>query len=256
MNNQTIQSSQPDSTKGIQFLSLGPGDPGLIPFHAIRIMLEADAIVIPTKSPEGDLEKSRTYQTLVKLEEYGKDLLAKPFRLRGDGAPALIPAYTPMRYKREDWENQLEVVLSAHKTYGKVAYVTLGDAGIYSTVYYLLDLIQEKEPELHERCTVIPGITSFSQASAMIKKALCKGSTPLVIDSFSNAATDPGSQPATTVYLRPRRNLLLDRIGTTGEVFTFKYLNFPGESIQKGLPDSPDEYLTLTIDFHENPESR
>jgi precorrin-2/cobalt-factor-2 C20-methyltransferase len=241
-----------NTNKGISFLSLGPGDPGLIPLTAVRILLDSDAIVIPTKSPDGDLSSSRTYQTLVRLEAETKDTYIKPFRLSGDGAPRLIPVFTPMRYKKEDWENQLKTVLEAWRTFRQISYVTLGDAGIYSTVYYLLDLIKESEPDLHERSEVIPGITSFSQASSRVKKALCKGSTPLIIDSFSNAVLTENEKnsPATVVYLRPRKNLNLKDMGVTGEVITFKYLNFEGESITPGLPENPDEYLTLTIDFH------
>lgn len=238
------------SVPEITFISLGPGDPGLVPLRSCKILLQSDAILIPTKSPDGDLKTSRTYQILQRLEEETADSFVKPFRMTGQDSPKLIPVYTPMRYKLEDWERQLEVLLTAIKKYSKVSYVTMGDAAIYSTVYYLLDLIKESKPELYERCSVIPGITSFSQASSLIKKALCKGSTSLRIDSFSNAVREDESVAETTVYLRPRRDILLSKLTVGGEVYTFKYLNFEGESCQKGIPESPDEYLTLTIDFH------
>ncbi len=234
----------------ITFISLGPGDPGLIPLKSCKILIESDAILIPTKSQSGDLENSRTYQILKRLEDESADTFINPFRMSGEMAPQLIPVYTPMRYRREDWELQMNTVLEAAGKFNKVCYVTMGDAGIYSTVYYLLDLIKELKPELDDKCRVIPGITSFSQASSMLKKPLCVGKTSLRIDNFSNATQQGEVTPETTVYLRPRRDTLMSKISTDGDVYTFKYLNFEGESIHSGLPVATDEYLSLTIDFH------
>jgi len=108
-------------------VSLGPGDWELITIKAINAIKDSNAICIQTKSSDLSFNKSLTFQIVQKILEQ--------FNLQ----KKIIPIYTPMRFKQSDWEKEAAILIDAIKQYKKVSFTTLGDASIYSTVYYLLD---------------------------------------------------------------------------------------------------------------------
>jgi precorrin-2/cobalt-factor-2 C20-methyltransferase len=144
-------------------VSLGPGDYELITIKALKALKNCDAICVPTKSPDHSFTRSMTHKIIQKLMEEFE--FEKP----------LIPMYTPMHFKSEDWQYQVDTIHKSFKEYKTLSFVTLGDSAVYSTVYYLLDLIKEQNNVVYENSEVIPGITSFSNASAKVKKPLCIG---------------------------------------------------------------------------------
>jgi precorrin-2/cobalt-factor-2 C20-methyltransferase len=123
--------------------------------------------------------------------------------------------------------------------------VTLGDAAVYSTVYYLLDIIKNNDKELYENCEVIPGVTSFSQASAKVKKPLCIGDS-----SFSIVPLLDKDVPNTTVYMRPKIGMDTASINTGKQCYTFENINYKGEKISPYKISKTTKYMTLFIDFN------
>ena len=216
----------------LYMVSLGPGDYELITVKALKALKNSDAICVPTKSPDHSFNRSMTYKIIQKLmEEFGFD---KP----------LIPMYTPMHFKSEDWQYQVDTIHKSFEKYETLSFVTLGDSAVYSTVYYLLDLIKEQNNVVYENSEVIPGITSFSNASAKVKKPLCIGD-----GSFSIVPLHKDNVVNTTVYMRPKIGMNTNRISPKGEIFTFENLNFRGETISKDKKEVVDKYMTLFIDF-------
>ncbi len=90
-------------------------------------------------------------------------------------ADPLALLYTPMHFRKEDWQYQVDVLYKSFETHKSLSFVTLGDSAVYSTVYYLLDIIEVQQPKLYCNAEVIADVTSFSQASAKVKKPLCIG---------------------------------------------------------------------------------
>jgi len=150
-------------SKKLYMVSLGPGDVELLTLKALNAFKKCDAICVPTKSEDKSFIKSITH----KIVSEALAIL--------DIEKKIIPVYSPMRFNPKDWEDEADVLLAACKENSSVCFVTLGDAGIYSSIYYLLDIIKEKNSALYENCEVIAGVTSFSAASAEVKKALCLG---------------------------------------------------------------------------------
>ena len=144
-------------------VSLGPGDVELITLKALNAFKACDAICVPTKSEDNSFNKSISY----KIVNDALNIL----KIQKE----IIPVYSPMRFSKEDWINEADIILESSKTHQTLCFVTLGDAGIYSSIYYLLDIIKEKDPALHKNCEVIAGVTSFCAASAQIQKPLCLG---------------------------------------------------------------------------------
>ncbi len=213
-------------------VSLGPGDIDLLSIRGLEVLKEADVICVPTKSSDNSFSKSLTQKIILKLMQ------------KHNFKKELVPVYSPMRFNPEDWEAEANVVLIACKSNKKVAFVTLGDAGIYSSVYYMLDIIKKKNFELYENCEVVPGITSFSDASAKIKKPLCLGDSSLEIVPLLEHEV-----PKTLVYMRPKIGMQTDTIKEEGKIYSFENLNFDGEKVYDKKIDRVKKYMTLFVDF-------
>ena len=216
----------------LYMVSLGPGDYELITIKALRALKNSDAICVPTKSPDHSFNRSMTYKIIQKLmEEF-------------DFVKPIIPMYTPMNFKTEDWQYQVDTIHKSFQEYKTLSFVTLGDSAVYSTVYYLLDLIKEQNHVVYENSEVIPGVTSFSNASAKVKKPLCVGD-----GSFSIVPLHKENVVNTTVFMRPKIGMQTDKIPEKGTIYTFENLNFKGETIHKNKKEKVDKYMTLFIDF-------
>ena len=215
-------------------VSLGPGDYELITLKALKALQRCDAICVPTKSADHSFKRSMTYKIVKKLmDEFGFD-------------KAIIPMYTPMRFKIEDWQKQVDILLESFKEYNSLCFVTLGDSAVYSTVYYLLDLIKEQNIEVFDNSEVIPGVTSFSHASAKVKKPLCVGDSSFIIRPLHKSKV-----PFSTVYMRPKIGMDTSKIKEKGKLYTFENLNYEGETILDEKKEKVDKYMTLFIDFHQ-----
>ena len=216
----------------LTFVSLGPGEAEMITIAGLEALMGVDAILIPTKSEDRSFTRSMTHSIVKKLMQ--KFNFDKP----------LIAVYTPMLYKDEDWEAQVEQIYKALDSYQNIAFVTLGDAGVYSTVYYLLDIIKRENPKLYESSKVIAGVTSFSYASSKVKKPLCIGESELKISLLPKRDV-----PSSTIYMRPHIGMDTKDIKESGDIYTFERLSFEDEKIYRGKPKSIRGYMTLIIDF-------
>ncbi len=213
-------------------VSLGAGDAELVTLKALKTLQNSDVICIPTKDKNDNFKKSITHKIVQTLfNDFG-------FQIK------IIPVYTPMKFKVSDWQRQVEILVNATENYDKVSFVTLGDAGVYSTVYYLLDIIKVQNPQIYENCEVLAGVTSFSEASAKIKKPLCVGDSSLSIVPLIDRKLKN-----TTIYMRPVRGFDTQIIKEQGDIYTFENLNFKGEKIIKGKKKIVEKYMTLFIDF-------
>ena len=213
-------------------VSLGPGDTELITIKALKALESSDAICVPTKSADNSFEKSLTYKIVKQL------MLEHGFEKK------IIPIYTPMHFKKEDWQYQVDLLYKALKTNDTISFVTLGDSAVYSTVYYLLDIIKVQNRELYDSSEVIAGVTSFSQSSAKVKKPLCVGDS-----SFSIVPLLGKDVPNTVVYMRPKIGMDTSSIVENGQIYTFENLNYEGEKITNKKIAKTTKYMTLFIDF-------
>jgi len=217
-------------------VSLGPGDFELVTLKALKVLKQCDVICIPTKS-KGSFEKSMTHKIVKKLmSEYGFE-------------KEIVPIYSPMQFKKEDWQREVDEIQECFKNSKSVCFVTLGDSAIYSSVYYLLDLIKEQNIDLYENCEVIAGVTSFSQASAKVKKPLCVGDSALEIVPLLDYEV-----PKTTVYMRPKIGMDTSNIKEEGSFYTFENLNFKDEKALDYKKKKVEKYMTLFVDFFDGKE--
>lgn len=219
-------------TKKLTIVSLGPGDPELLTLKAYKTLQNSDAVCIPTKTRDR-FDKSRAYDIITSA--FAETPLTQP----------LIPVYSPMKLKEEDWQEQLSCIMEALAKHDHVSYVTLGDAGVYSTAYYLLERIQASHPDIYEYSEVIPGITSFSLASAKSKNPLCLGEETLTVRPFK-----PKKELRhTTVYMRGEKGMPISDLPLQGNTLLFERLEMEDETISSEAPGTINQYMSLLIDF-------
>ena len=218
--------------KKLYMVSLGPGDIELLTLKALNAFKACDAICVPTKSEDKSFDKSITYTIVtqaLKLLNIKKEI---------------IPVYSPMRFNPKDWENEVNIVLQTLEKKDTVCFVTLGDAGIYSSIYYLLDIIQEKNSAIYEVSEVIAGVTSFSAASAASKKALCLGDEQLTIKPINPR----GEVQTTEILMRPRIGMDTEVLGE-GDFYTYENMYLKDEKITPSKIEKVKRYMTLFINY-------
>jgi len=218
--------------KKLTMLSLGPGDVELLTLKGLNALKDADAICVPTKSADKSFAKSISYKIVTQALEILK--LQKQ----------IIPLYAPMQFKQEDWQSQADDILDALEHNNKVVFVTLGDAGIYSSIYYLLEIIKKDAPFVYENCEVIAGVTSFSAASARVKKPLCLGDEELHVKPINPRA----KVKKTEILMRPRIGMDTASLGE-GDFYTFENMYLKDEKITSSKIDKVKKYMTLFINF-------
>jgi precorrin-2/cobalt-factor-2 C20-methyltransferase len=216
----------------LYMVSLGPGDVELLTLKALNAFKTSDAICVPTKSKDESFDKSITYT-----------IVTEALKLLGIDKE-LIPVYSPMRFNPKDWEMEAEVILRTLQHKKSVCFVTLGDAGIYSSIYYLLDIIKEKNFAVYENCEVIAGVTSFSAASAVSKKALCLGDEALTIKPINPR----GEVLTTEILMRPKIGMDTEVLGE-GDFYTYENMYLKDEKITPSKIQRVKCYMTLFINY-------
>ncbi len=218
--------------KKLYMVSLGPGDVELLTLKALNAFKDSQAICVPTKSEDCSFERSISY----KIVQNALNVLEEE--------KEIVPVYSPMRFLREDWEKEAGVILQTLQKYDTVSFVTLGDAGIYSSIYYLLEIIKKEDEEVYKNCEVIAGVTSFSAASARVKKPLCLGDMALHIKPIN-----PRSKVETTeILMRPKVGMDTASLGE-GDFYTFENMYLDGECITPKKISRVKKYMTLFINF-------
>ena len=216
----------------LYMVSLGPGDVELLTLKALNAFKECDAICVPTKSEDESFTKSISYRIV-------QDALS----ILGV-QKEIIPVYSPMKFKEEDWINEADIVIESAEKYGTVCFVTLGDAAIYSSIYYLLDIIKDKSAILYSTCEVIAGVTSFSAASARVQRPLCLGDEQLFIRPIN-----PRKDVQTTeILMRPKIGMDTKELGE-GDFYTFENMNLKDEKISPFKIEKVKKYMTLFLKF-------
>lgn len=146
-------------------IGVGPGAPDLLTLRAVEILKIADVVCVPRSSAAKD-----------------------PIALKVAGGyispqAELLEISTPMvrdqALLNKEWQAGAEKI-AARLTAGKtVAFITIGDAMLFSTYTYLLNKVQALLPDVIAES--IPGVTSFSATAALLNRALAEGNEKLAI---------------------------------------------------------------------------
>ena len=198
-------------------VGVGPGDPELMTLKAVRVLREADVVMVP-----GTCKSDRTALRMVR----DKAVLEKAY----EAAAEQIIAYL---------------------TRGRqVAFLTLGDPTVYSTYMYIHKKVKARGYEVE----VVPGVTSFCAAAARLNMSLCQGSEPLLIIPASHGAEALIDVKANKVFMKAGKSILelkeeLKKRGLLQHAAMVENCSMEGERVYEHFEDltEPSGYFSLVI---------
>ena len=207
-------------------IGVGPGDPELITVKGQRLLRDADIIAFPGDS-------SIAYQ--IALEAVPE------IRIKTQ-----LPLHMPMTTDPVQLDSahrsavlSLETVLKEGKT---VAVLTLGDPAFYSSFSYLLDSLLRDGFEVE----IVPGVTSFSAASARLLQPLSLGAESVHI--LTSTKEYDSSLSGTLVVLKAGRNLTEWKSVLSGrQLWQVENCGMPDEKVYHNDLPATAGYFSLLI---------
>ncbi len=160
-------------------VGMGPGDPELVTVKAVRVLREADLVVVPVMSLDEMGRAEATVRAHIDHERITRLVFALDDR--GGATPERIAA----------WDDAADAVAAQE---GHVAFATIGDPNVYSTFTYLAAAVLERRPDAV--IDSVPGITAMQALAATSGTVLCEGTESLAllpltagIEAFDEALT-------------------------------------------------------------------
>ncbi|MEX2290339.1 MAG: precorrin-2 C(20)-methyltransferase [Mycobacteriales bacterium] len=164
-------------------VGVGPGDPELVTVKGVRVLQEADLVVVPVMDSGEQGRAEATVRAHVSHDRLRRLVFALDDR--GGASADRLSA----------WEAAADAVAAQLRgTGGTVAFATIGDPNVYSTFTYLADAVRERVPAV--QVSTVPGITAMQDLAARSGTVLCEGAESLAllpltagIEQFEQALT-------------------------------------------------------------------
>lgn len=180
-----------ETIKGTLYgVSVGPGDPELLTFKAMRIMRRCPVIAAPqTKSGE---------MLALEIARQAVDLSRK----------VIVPLHFTMSHEEAERRRAHEAAAETLRGYldagQDVAMLNLGDVSVYATFGYLQAILEEQG----YRTAMVAGVPSFCAVAARLNRPLTGGmDTPLTIAPGSIPLQETLSAPGAKVLMKSGRQL-------------------------------------------------
>jgi precorrin-2/cobalt-factor-2 C20-methyltransferase len=223
-------------------VGVGPGDPELVTVKAVRVLREADLVLVPVL---GTGEPGRAEATV--RVHAGHDRIRRVvFALSGPAGDGRREAA---------WDAAAAEAASAFAAGAAlVAFATIGDPNVYSTFTYLAATVRAQVPGLTVQ--TVPGITAMQDLAARSGTVLCEGQETLAllpltagVDRFRAAL----AAHDTVVGYKSGRHLpevlaAVREAGRLDEAVHGASLGLPGEDIRPAAEvDGPAPYLSALL---------
>lgn len=226
----------------LYLVGVGPGDPELMTYKAVRVLEQTKVWVAPKAKADGASAALQIASAMVGLAD--KEVLEvrfpmKKIRLEQEHDPEV----------QQGWQEAARIVLERLDQGEDVAFPTLGDPGLYSTSFYLLNTLQETRQELP--VTIIPGITAMSACSAQVNAPLGLGDDVLSVvpAAFDDARLRDILQNSDAVVLMkvfrrlPAVIEVLDELGLTDKAVLLERCGMEGQHIYTDVREAAEKEL-------------
>ena len=215
-------------------IGVGPGDPELLTLKAVRLLKEADVIGVPDK---GTGEK--TALNIVKDYVDPRKVCFFPTPMIRDKAAL-----------QKNYEQQADKIC-AYLDEGKtVVFITLGDPTVYSTYYYVHEIVADRGYE----AILVPGVPSFCAVAARVGTSLCERSDRLLIVPASSSVEDALEVRANKVFMKAGSSILelkeqLRKAGKLENAFAVENCGMENEHVWQHFSDmqEPSGYFSIVI---------
>ncbi|MGH3191844.1 MAG: precorrin-4 C(11)-methyltransferase [Streptosporangiaceae bacterium] len=154
-------------------VGVGPGDPELVTVKAVRVLREADVVLVPVlaAADPGSPEPGRA-ERIIRAHVDANRIKRLEFALNDTGG------ITPRRTAA--WQQAAAAV--AEEFAGgaaTIAFGTLGDPNLYSTFSYLAQTVRELVPAV--QVETVPGITAMQDLASRAGISLAEGTEPVTL---------------------------------------------------------------------------
>ena len=216
-------------------VSVGPGDPELLTLKAVRVIREADCIAAPNIG-----HGRQTALQIVWDYIEGKELI--------DCSTPMVKDHDQVDLEYAKIADRLCSILDQGKN---VAFITIGDATVYSTYIYIHNKVLDRGYEAE----IVPGVTSFCAAAAKLNISLCQGSESLLVVPVLKGDVDSTLDfPANKVLMKSGSSIkelqqLLDEHGQLDRASMVANCGLPDEEVYENFADmeEPTGYFSTVI---------
>jgi len=206
-------------------VGIGPGDPNLLTLRAVDTLKHADVICTPRSENKED---SIAYGIVGQFCE-GKTVLDMSF--------SMAPVHAD---RREFWMRHAHHIAGLCDEGKTVAFVTLGDPGLFSSFEYVVRLVREISPSTD--IETIPGITSIAASTAALGISLAQAEEGVTIQPCSRVLVKDAAwwkmfDCVVVMKIGKRLPLLIKRLNELsllGHASLVKRAGFSDTSIIKG----------------------
>jgi len=151
-------------------VGVGPGDPELVTVKAVRVLREADVVLVPVLAG-ADSEPGRA-ETIIREYVRAGRIRRLEFALNDTGG------VTPRRAAA--WQAAAAAVAEEFTAgAASVAFSTLGDPNLYSTFSYLAQAVRQLVPEV--TVETVAGITAMQDLASRAGLSLAEGTEPVTL---------------------------------------------------------------------------
>jgi precorrin-2/cobalt-factor-2 C20-methyltransferase len=150
-------------TRELWGVGVGPGDPELVTVKAVRVLREADVVLVPVADTgeEGRAER-------IVLAHVSGPVRRLMFALTDDAA------------RDQAWDAAGVAVAAAYDDgAARVAFATIGDPNVYSTFTYLAATVRALVPDVDVH--TVPGITAMQALAATSGTVLVEGTESMAL---------------------------------------------------------------------------
>lgn len=212
-------------------VSVGPGDPELMTLRAARIIREADVIALPSESRERCAAYKIAVQAVPEMDD--KEFLMVPMPMTRDKAR--------LEEAHRNGVSAVKALLDEGKT---VAFLTIGDVGVYSSCQYIYQPLKESGEDTELIC----GVPSFCAAAARLDRPLVTGADRLHIIPAAYDLKGLEELDGVKVLMKPSRDISVLE-GSGHRICGVENCGKENERIFHGVPEENDGfgYYTLFI---------
>ncbi|HEU5157816.1 MAG TPA: precorrin-2 C(20)-methyltransferase [Streptosporangiaceae bacterium] len=147
-------------------VGVGPGDPELVTVRAVRVLREADLVLVPVLA--GDRPETGRAESVVRAYTGNAERVEFALSDRGGVTPRRAAA----------WDAAARRVAQAFAGGAQtVAFATIGDPNVYSTFTYLAQTVRGLVADV--RIETVPGITAMQDLAARSGTVLAEGTESL-----------------------------------------------------------------------------
>lgn len=148
-------------------VGMGPGDPELVTVKAVRVLGEADLVLVPVMATG---EQGRAEATV--RAHVSHDRITRVVFALNEGGDA--------SRREAAWDAAADTAVAAFSGGARlVAFATIGDPNVYSTFTYLAATVRPRVPGLS--VVTVPGITAMQDLAARSGTVLCEGRETLAL---------------------------------------------------------------------------